>query len=138
MCKVFYALISNNGATPLAPLTLGSDGMFYGTTKMGGSNFDGTLFEIDTNGTLNTLVEFVGTNGAFPSTALTLGNDGCLYGTAYYGGITNSQFPGGMGTVFKLTPDKAFSTIAYFNGTNGANPNSALVVGNDGNLLIRA
>ena len=64
-----------NGATPLAPLTLGSHGMYYGTTKMGGSNYTGTLFDIDTNGTLNTLIHFAGTNGANPSTALTLGND---------------------------------------------------------------
>ena len=59
---------------------------------------------------------------------------GRLYGTARYGGITNSQFASGMGTAFKLMPDKTFSTIAYFNGTNGATPNSALVVGYDGNL----
>jgi uncharacterized repeat protein (TIGR03803 family) len=91
-----------NGAHPYAALTLGTDGNFYGTTADGGSDYAGTVFQFTTNGTLTTLVSFNYYNGAFPFAALTLGSDCNLYGTTYYGGITNSTYPSGMGTVFRL------------------------------------
>ena len=37
---------STNGAYPYAGLTLGKDGNFYGTTYMGGSSGDGTVFRL--------------------------------------------------------------------------------------------
>src|ERR1019366_2076721 len=84
--------------------------------------------------TLQTLCSFNSTNGANPSAALTLGNDGSFYGTTWYGGITNSGYPAGMGTVFKVTTDGALTTLAAFNATNGANPPAALTLGRDGNF----
>jgi len=99
-----------NGEVPLAALTLGNDGNFYGTTEGGGNNInlnvnggygDGTVFKVTTNGTLTTLVSFAYTNGAEPWTTLTLGSDGNFYGTTEGGGITFT-FSLGMGTVFRL------------------------------------
>jgi len=96
----------NNGAYPKAVLTLGDDGNFYGTTYGGGDEDYGTIFQVTTNGTLTTLASFSGTNGAYPEAALTMGTDGNFYGTTTEGGVTNSAFPQGMGTVFRvlLTP----------------------------------
>jgi uncharacterized repeat protein (TIGR03803 family) len=98
-----------NGAYPLAAMTLGIDGNFYGTTPEGGftnSTFPsgmGTVFQVTTNGTLTTLYSFTGrADGEGPQATLTLGNDGNFYGTTGGGGLTNSTYPSGMGTVFRL------------------------------------
>jgi uncharacterized repeat protein (TIGR03803 family) len=82
---------------------------------------------------IQTLYPFVSTNGAHP-TGLTLGVDGSLYGTTMYGGVTNSTYAAGMGTVFKITTSGVFTPLAFFGGTNGANPAAGLAVGNDGNF----
>jgi uncharacterized repeat protein (TIGR03803 family) len=128
-----------NGESPIAALTLGSDGNFYGTTFYGGiintmyPSGPGTIFKITSNGTLTTLVSFSGTNGAFPGGALTLGNDGNFYGTTRNGGNNNS-YPYGMGTVFKLTTNGVLTTLVSFDGTNGENPQAGLTLGGDGNF----
>jgi uncharacterized repeat protein (TIGR03803 family) len=72
-----------NGSYPISALTLGNDGNFYGTADNGGSNNEGTVFMVTTNGALTTLVSFAGTNGVDPAGGLTLGKDGNFYGTTY-------------------------------------------------------
>jgi uncharacterized repeat protein (TIGR03803 family) len=118
-----------DGGRPVAGLTLGNDGSFYGTTYYGGVSGHGTAFKVTINGTLTTLVSFNSTNGANPSAPLTLGNDGNFYGTTYYGGSND------YGTVFKMTTNGALTTLVSFNGKpNGSNPGAALTLGKDGNL----
>jgi uncharacterized repeat protein (TIGR03803 family) len=82
--------------------------------------------------TLMTLVDFVGPNGANPLFApLAQGTDGNLYGTTQAGGAH------GQGTVFKITPAGALTTIHSFCGQScgdGAAPFAGLVLGNDGNF----
>jgi uncharacterized repeat protein (TIGR03803 family) len=78
------------------------------------------------------LVSFsaAGSNGASPN-GLVLGGNGNFYGTAYQGGAT----PGATnGTVFVLASGDTFTTLASFVGTDGSNPQSALVQGSDGNF----
>ena len=122
-----------NGLNPLAAaaLTLGNDGNFYGTTQQGGNSGYGTVFQVTTNGTLTTLVNFNENDGAYPVAGLTLGSDGNFYGTTEYGG-TN----GGYGTVFKVTTNGTLTTLVSFNGYpgNGKYPWAALTLGNDGNF----
>ena len=122
-----------DGAAPWGPLIQGSDGALYGATPSGGAHGFGTIFRLTTNGTLSVLYSF-GTvtnwdgsarNGA-QANGLLLGNDGNFYGTTASGGCN------GKGTVFRLTPCGALTTLVYFDGTNGANPEAALVQGNDG------
>lgn len=106
-----------DGANPFAGLTQGADGMLYGTTFSGGTNGYGTVFKMTTNGTLTRLVSFAGTNGAYPQAALLLASDGNFYGTTKNGGVFTN-----CGTVFKLTTNGTLTTLASFNGTNGAHP----------------
>lgn len=107
---------TTNGANPGCELTLGNDGLFYGTTSQGGNtNFNsgqgyGTVFRISTNGSLTKLIEFNGTNGSFPNAELTLANDGTLYGTTTKGGVYDK------GTIFRLIPQFPPLNISLFSG----------------------
>ena len=103
---VLTTLISfdnTNGAYPQGGLVQDSGGsFFYGTTSAGGAYTNlsgglGTIFKLETNGTLTTLVSFDGTNGASPRAGLTKTADGNFYGTTAKGGTND------CGTVFLLT-----------------------------------
>jgi len=123
----------DKGAYPYAALTLGPDGNFYGTTTSRGSVGEGTVFRVTTGGAFTTLVNFDGTNGAWPEQPLTLGPDGSFYGTTSFGGSAYVRSFTGDGTVFRVTTNGAFTTLANFGGTNGRYP-SALTLGPDGNF----
>jgi uncharacterized protein (TIGR03437 family) len=128
-----------------ANLVLGTDGNFYGTTTGGGlpttGNSYGEVFQLTPAGVLTTLHAFLGTDGAGPMAGLIQASDGNFYGTASQGGPYNLQI---AGTVFKITPAGAFSTVyAFCTGQanmevascpDGAEPETALVQGKDGNL----
>jgi uncharacterized repeat protein (TIGR03803 family) len=104
-------------------LVQATNGYFYGTCVSGGSSNLGTVFKMDTNGLVTTLVEFNGANGANPFTGLIQASDGNLYGTTVGGGAN------GLGTVFRLTPDGTLTTLVSFNGstTEGQNCYSPLM-----------
>jgi uncharacterized repeat protein (TIGR03803 family) len=76
----------------------------YGTTTAGGTNGDGVVFSINTNGTCFTnLYSFAGGgDGANPYAGLTLSGN-TLYGTALYGGTNGTQYFSGLGTVFSIS-----------------------------------
>ena len=120
-----------NGTEPMTPLTLGSDGNFYGTTPQGGvSGGWGTVFKVTTNGTFRTLVSFstIYPSPDDPEAALTLGNDGNFYGTTEETG--NEAY----GTVFQVTTNRTLTSLASFFAFGGNVYPSALTLGNDGNF----
>jgi uncharacterized repeat protein (TIGR03803 family) len=113
---------TNDGAGPNG-LLQGSDGYFYGTTLEGGTNGQGTVFKISTNGVLATLCSFSGTNDGAGPNGLLQGSDGNFYGTTTEGGTS-----GGDGTVFKISANGALSSLYSFpSGNDGAYPDAALV-----------
>jgi uncharacterized repeat protein (TIGR03803 family) len=119
----------SDGANPVAELVQGNDGNFYGTTLGGGTNGAGTLFKINTNGSLASLYSFTGGNdGASPSAALVQGSDDNFYGTTADGG-TN-----GAGTVFKISANGALTTLYSFTGGNDGRGASGLFQGSDGSF----
>ncbi|MGA2544393.1 MAG: choice-of-anchor tandem repeat GloVer-containing protein [Verrucomicrobiota bacterium] len=117
---------STNGSSPMAALAQGRDGTFYGTTYAGGTNGDGTVFRISTNGAYASLYSLTGVDGA-GANGLVQGRDGNFYGTTTYGGTND------YGTVFKISANGALTSLYSFtNGNDGASPNGGLVQGNDG------
>jgi uncharacterized repeat protein (TIGR03803 family) len=121
----------SDGGGPLGGLVQGSDGYFYGTTSLGGTNNSGSVFQLSTTGALTSLYSFTGADdGLNPQAGPVLGSDANFYGTTQFGG-TN----GGEGTVFKITAKGTFTSLYSFSGGNdGSTPQAVLVQGRDGNF----
>jgi len=84
--------------------------------------------------TFTTLASFNGLNGKnfAGGPSLTQGLDGNFYGASYYGGAN------GYGTVFKVTPAGALTTLYSFcalsNCADGSYPYGTLLLGTNGNF----
>jgi uncharacterized repeat protein (TIGR03803 family) len=124
-----------DGYNPYGALVQGTDGDFYGVTRrdaIQGLQFDGTIFKVTTNGALTTLYALnplYNGDGEYPFAGLLQAADGNFYGTTLY---TESNM---NGTVFRITPDGVFATLAAFNGSDdGAEPKAAMVQDADGNF----
>ncbi len=114
-------------------LILGRDGNFYGTAVFAGATGTGSIFKITPSGEFTTLYSFsannnFNTDGVGP-VGLIQARDGNFYGTASGAGANS------YGTVFKFSPEGAFTTLYSFSGMNGdgQQPSSGLVQGIDGN-----
>jgi uncharacterized repeat protein (TIGR03803 family) len=112
-------------------------GNMYGTTCLGGTYNDGTVFEMSPKGsnwTESVLFSFDDTDGFSPSTALVMDASGNLYGTATYGGANNN------GVVFELSPGEdgqwTETTLHTFDFSTGDGnwPNATLIFDAKGNL----
>ncbi len=138
---------TDDGSFPLATITAGGDGNLYGTTSYGGANGGGTVFRLSTTGAESTLYSFHSVSGSgscpdgsVPSAALVKGPDGNFYGTTAAGGANCNRTSTPAGTVFRITPDGALTTLYSFCSTggdactDGAQPVGSLVVGSDGEL----
>jgi uncharacterized repeat protein (TIGR03803 family) len=128
------------GYDPEGGLVEDAGGDLFGTTKQGGTMDAGTVFEIpwkasaSSYGSLMTLASFT-TNGAWPMGALAVDHSGDLFGATNQGGASN------VGTVFELPYSSSsgsygtLTTLATFNGVNGASPVGGLTIDSSGNLL---
>jgi uncharacterized repeat protein (TIGR03803 family) len=146
-----FCALSNcaDGAFPVGSLVLASNGNFYGTTSLGGSDNQGTIFEITPAGQLTTLHSFCAkpscADGAVPNGGLVAGINGNFYGTTVFGGANGNSICqvygssiAGCGTVFEITPAGRFATLYSFCSTancgDGNAPLAGLTLGNDGNF----
>src|SRR5580658_2036795 len=57
------------------------------------------------------------TDGSLPVGVVVQGTDGNFYGTTFEGGASNNC-DGGCGTVFKITPSGALTTLHSFDGAD--------------------
>lgn len=127
-----------DGSGPTGQLTLGPDGLLYGTASTGGDNDLGVIFRISTAATPNffMLASFSesdgATPGANPRSALSVGADGALYGTTEGGGAAEN------GTVFRITTQGEFSSLAAFTNTLGWGPAAAPLVTPNGLIIPMA
>jgi uncharacterized repeat protein (TIGR03803 family) len=96
------------------------------------------VFDAHASVVFTNLYLFTGTNdGANPSTGLVQDSDGNFLGTTAGGGVD------GVGTVFKISTNGAFTSLYSFTAVNyltgvnndGANPDAGLVQGSDGNFF---
>jgi uncharacterized repeat protein (TIGR03803 family) len=122
-----------DGRVPRVALVSGRDGFLYGVGYLGGMFGRGTIFKIGEGGTgYATLYHFGATNpdGQGVLASLLVGPDGWLYGVANGGGSAS------RGTVFRLNRDgTGYANLRHFaGGSDGANPQSPLLLGSDGYL----
>jgi uncharacterized repeat protein (TIGR03803 family) len=136
---VLHSFDRTDGSVPLGNLVQGSDEYFYGAASEGGANSDaGTVFKLTPSGTVTTLYTFDGADGEGPRGDLVQATNGDFYGVTGSGGANNSCYEGnGCGTVFKITPNGALTTLYNFcSETNCADGESPfpLIQGTDGNF----
>jgi uncharacterized repeat protein (TIGR03803 family) len=113
-----------------------ANGDLYGTT------FTGTVFRFTVGDVLTVLYDFVCIQNAYcpsPQAVLIQATNGDLYGPTLFGGLINPICGlGSCGTVFKITPQDALSTLYSFcsepNCTDGANPEGPLVQAANGDF----
>jgi uncharacterized repeat protein (TIGR03803 family) len=139
---------SGDGANPNGGLALGSGGVVYGTTNIGGdaqcpysqNAGCGTAFQLTPSlkrrGQWKAQVlhrfDRSSSDGGYPSAGLLIDKKGFLYGTTLDGG------PGGGGIVFRLEKKTGAwkeKILHGFNGTDGQNPESAVVFDSNGALI---
>ncbi len=154
-----YSVVHNfaggqDGATPMAGLTLDRTGNFYGTAAFGGTTGGdcgnrgcGTVFRLakrNSGWVLSPLYSFAGgDDGANPEANVVIGADGTLYGSTYIGGGPCDGT--GCGTVFNLKPPAAACKSALcpwteilihnFTGPDGIGPVGAVLFDSSGNLF---
>jgi uncharacterized repeat protein (TIGR03803 family) len=130
-----------DGANPHAALTLGTDGVLYSTTYMGGAYNAGTVFSVDSEG-VESVIHSFDFDGAVPDGSDVWGglirdSTGNLYGMTF-GGYNLSCVPSfqiGCGIIYEMT-EAGTETILYpFAGLNDGNwPGGALIRDSEGNL----
>ena len=126
--KTLYTFTGGaDGASPEASLAIGTGGVLFGTTALGGSAGKGTAFSLTPTAsgpwTEKVIHAFTGgTDGSQPEAALVLApTTGVLYGTTYAGGTA------GFGTVFSLAPATGGTytprvLYSFTGGNDGGNP----------------
>jgi uncharacterized repeat protein (TIGR03803 family) len=110
---------------PLPGLFVASDGNLYGVTAVGGASTGGALFKVTPGGTFSEIYKF-GIGGvpepSHPQTGPIEGSDGAFYGTSAQGGAFDK------GTVYRVTPAGAVSTLYSFSGiADGGIPAAGIV-----------
>jgi uncharacterized repeat protein (TIGR03803 family) len=155
-CGVVYKVDKAGVGTILYSFKGGKDGIqptgnlidaagnLYGTTSLGGgvracpeNNGCGIVFKLDPSGKETVLYRFTGgTDGAIPGGGLAIDKQGNLYGTTQFEGAEGCFMNAyGCGTIFKVAPSGALTTLYTFQGgTDGGFPNPDLVWDKAGNL----
>ena len=123
-----YSVVSAFGITgprsPKGGFVIGTNGLLFATTSLGGASDMGTLiaFSPDT-GTWEVVGEFTGSagnsSGEMPAGELLASSDGAIYGSTLLGGAADE------GVVFRYSPLIGLRKLAEFTGIDGTTPGSA-------------
>lgn len=127
-----------NGKYPEGSLMQAADGKIYGTTREGGLNDMGVLFQYDpSNSAVSKKFDFDVLTGSYPEGNLVQYSNGKLYGMTSAGGINSSpDNPEGLGTLFQYDPANSVCVKKFdFDGTmNGGKPSGSLLKASDDQL----
>jgi uncharacterized repeat protein (TIGR03803 family) len=140
---VFEVAAGSSTVTPLASFTSGNfnqgssgvvidaHGNLYGTTYEGGTNSQGSVFEVVHNsGAITTLASFGSSTGTYPSSGLVMDSAGNLFGTTSRGGVNSS------GTIFELaTGGSSITELASLSTGNEFDQSAPLAIDSHGNLF---
>jgi len=126
-----FNVIIGDGNNPLGTLLLDPSGNLFGTTYQGGTQNQGTVFEIDNTGNYRVVYSFNGADdGKWPRAGVIRDQLGNLYGTTSNGGVFNG------GTVFKIDANGQETILHHFGapGDDGQWPYGGLAIDANGNL----
>ncbi len=121
-----------DGANPYAGVIQDSAGNLYGTTKLGGSAGDGTVFRLARSGsgwTETVLHSFQGqSDGYWPLAGLVFDSAGNLYGATTSGGANSG------GILFSLTTSGNETVVYSLTGVENGGPYGSLTMDGAGNF----
>jgi uncharacterized repeat protein (TIGR03803 family) len=125
--EILHSFNAADGDGPFAPVTLGSDGSVYGTTRYGGAGAGaGDVFKLsNTSGWPETILHsfFNGENGGEPQAGMVFGPGGLLYGTT---SAFNINTYAELGTVFSVSATGSQTEFAVLHrfgkGSDGTGP----------------
>jgi len=117
--KTIHSFTGTGDGSEPGDLTLGANGLLYGTSYTGGSKGFGSVFNITTNGSFFIIQDLNQGfhDGIMPNSGLFLAKDGNFYGTTY---SVNSSDSSANGTIYKMTPQGDFHVL--YNFTKGSSP----------------
>jgi uncharacterized repeat protein (TIGR03803 family) len=122
---------AGDGRNPRGRLFFDHLGNLYGTTYQGGTQDQGTVFEIDNAGNYRVLHSFSGgADGKWPRAGVIMDQFGNLWGTTSNGGAFNG------GTVFIIPADRTGEFVVHDFGASGDGqwPYGGLAIDANGNL----
>ena len=133
--NVLHSFSAGEGQSPECALIEASDGMLYGTARIGGAGLNfGTVFTLAKDGNafavLHSFTNGLG-DGSAPYASLLEASDGKLFGTTSSGGA------GTNGTIFKLQKNgEGYEIVHHFaaNRLEGVSPRAALLSDSNGIL----
>jgi len=118
-----------DGGYPYSGLIADSSGDLYGTTSVGGTYGQGTVYKLDEQGFETVLYSFTGGNdGGSPQAGVIRDSSGNLYGTTAYGGNDSS------GVLYRLSSQGVETVLYNFTFQSGSTPTSGVIRDADGNL----
>jgi uncharacterized repeat protein (TIGR03803 family) len=124
---VLWSFADNDGWSPWGGLVL-SGGTLYGTTYTGGGSFyNGTVFNLNTDGTGYVVLKVFPDNvTGFPWIGGLILSDGTLYGTTYNSDCDDERR---AGSVFQINTDgTGYTALHIFAGGGGWGPMGTLVL----------